>query len=298
MEYKDIIEKHFLSTFLSEGNDLTDKVADLTIKNEVTMDDVTDFIIELNASDINDSLKLSYLERITKIYENQLIESIDETVEVFNEYAGNSKKNKALIRLMGEMEKDLNDFYDDIMIGINAMDKIRESVHRESSKENPNIVSVAREARSIEDKIKKEWANNHISKYNATFNSLKKVCKSFGIKFNDVVMDDKKAFDKKLEAACKKATQNKKITDWMPTNPDGSTPNIVSLNKDLDELVIVNSDATRAIVSYIQPIYNYTYQSAMCYVGNINYLRKILGLEREDTIFYKVINKLLKSKKK
>jgi hypothetical protein len=34
------------------------------------------------------------------------------------------------------------------------------------------------------------------------------------------------------------------------------------------------------------------------YFGNINYLRARLGLEREDTFFYKAINKIFKTKSK
>lgn len=301
-EYSSYIESGFLSSFLHEDTDsITKTITNLQLKDSINEGDVCDALINVQMADIGSQAKLEAMQTIVNIYaESVEMDEINESSALL-EYAGNPEKNKALIKLMSEMESRLQDYYNEIDFVITALDEIAAIIKREAAKgSKANAKDAAFKVKSVYDKVDKKLSSpenkEYIKKYNITFSALKNVCKSFGVKFNDVVMEDKKAFDKKLDAAVKKVKDNKKFTRWLPAS-NNTTEAITEFNKDLNTLEVDNGDAVGQIVKYVQPVYGYAYNIMMGYIYNINYLRRILGLEKEDTVFYKVLNKIIKTKK-
>ena len=301
-EYAEYIEKGFLSSFLHEDNeDIVENLAQLQLKDTITESEVCDALANISVSNIGSAAKLEAMQKVLDVYAESV--SVDELNEssALLEYAGNPEKNKILIKLMKEMEGRFQDYYEEIIFIVDALDKMADVVAKEAKKGQKCSAKAAAYSceaiyKKVDDKFNSKEYKDYVKKYNTTFSALKKICNSFGVKFNDVVMDDKKAFDTKLAAAVKKIKDNKKVTRWLPTE-SGRTSAIDDLNKDLDVLKIDNKDAVVNLVQKFQPVYNYAYYAIYGYMGNINYIRKVLGLERESTVFYKIINKIFKTKK-
>lgn len=302
-EYASYIENGFLSSFLHEDNEsIVEDLINLQMKDVVTESDICNALANITVSNIGSAAKLNAMQKVMDVYAEQIeLDELNESSTLL-EYAGNPEKNKILIKLMKEMEERFQDYYEEVIFVVEALDEMTAAVAKEAKKgQKANAKSAAFAVNSIYKKVDTKLSSKeykeYTKKYNTTFSALKKICNSFGVKFNDVVMEDKKAFDAKLKAAVDKAKNNKKITRWLPVN-EGTTEAIKDLNANLETLKIDNADAVTAIIKDIQPIYNYGYYSIYGYMGNINYIRKVLGLERENTIFYKIINKLIKTKKK
>lgn len=301
-EYASYIESGFLSSFLHEDNEaIVENLVRMQLQDSVTEAEVCDAIANIAVSNIGSAAKLEAMQKVLDVYSEQIeLDELNESSALL-EYAGNAEKNKILLKLMKEMESRFQDYYEELEFVIQALDDMEAAVKKEAKKgDKSNAKSAAFAVNGIYKKVDAKFTSkeykDYVKKYNTTFSALKKICNSFGVKFNDVVMEDKKAFDVKLKAAVEKARNNKKITRWLPTEEGRITP-IVDLNKDLEQLAIDNKDAVQAIVKDFQPVYNYAYYAVYGYMGNINYIRKVLGLERENTVFYKIINKLFKTKK-
>ncbi|MBR6289262.1 MAG: hypothetical protein IKR19_08005 [Acholeplasmatales bacterium] len=301
-EYADYIQRGFLSSFLHEDNEeIVENLAQLQLKNSITESEVCDALANISVSNIGSCAKLEAMQKVIDIYaESVHLDELNESSTLL-EYAGNPEKNKILIRLMKEMESRLEEYYEEVIFCVDALDQMAATISKEAKKGdkcNAKTAAYAVEGiyKKVDSKLTSKDYKEYVKKYNTTFSALKKICNSFGVKFNDVVMEDKKAFDNKLAAAVKKVKNNNKVTRWIPTE-QGTTQIIKDLNKDLDTLGIDNKDAVQNIVKNFQPVYNYTYYAIYGYMGNINYIRKVLGLEKENTIFYKIINKLFKTKK-
>jgi hypothetical protein len=241
---------------------------------------------------------------------NQLLDLYESWVEAEGEvadhslleYAGNAEKNRLFREVMVEMEKMFAKYYAECDFVITSLDQIVSICEKEAAKKKPDAKVAATACKKVFDKVEyeltKDEAKEYIRSYNITWAKIKKLTSKFSIKFSDVVMEDKKAFDKKLDAAAKKVSENKKFTSWLPCRELNGTEKVQKLNKALDILDIDSHDATVNIASkYTQPIYGYAYQCLNGYIGNINFLRRKLGLERENTVFYKVLNKVFKTKK-
>lgn len=300
-EYADFIDENLFNSFLSEESDeLLADINKLRLSDSISYQEISDIVVKMEAAEnISDVTRLTVLESLTDLFEewvNAEGEVVDNTLL---EYAGNAEKNKILRQLMVEMEKCFTQYYGEIDFVVSSLDKCLDIVEAEAKKKNPDAKSAGLKIKAVYDKVDNELSKQEnkdfIKNYNATWTKIKKICNSFSIKFNDVVMEDKKAFDKKLDAAAKKVTGNKKFTAWLPTANVG-TENIKRFNKALDTLGFDNKDSVRSIVQFLQPIYGYGYQCMMGYIGNINFLRRRLAIEKEDTTFYKVLNKVIKTK--
>ena len=301
-EYADFIDKHLLSSYISEDTtEIIESLNALKMKDTIEYSDISDIIVRMEGTDLSDVSKLAIMESLLDLY-NEWIDAEGEVAEhSLLEYAGNAEKNRILRQLMVEMEKCFTQFYEEIDFVIGSLDSCLDIMKTESAKKDPSARNAALKIKPIADKVEheltKQEAKDMTRSYAVTWEKIKKVCSSFSIKFNDVVMEDKKAFDKKLEAAANKVTKNKKFTAWLPTT-DGLTEKIKEFNKCADVLKLDNPEINVEIIKMIQPIYNYAFDAMNGYIGNINYLRKKLGIEKEHTIFYKVINKIFKTKKK
>ena len=301
-EYAEYIQKGFLSSFLHEDNEaIVENLVNLQLKDTVTASEVCDAIANIAVSNIGSEAQLEAMQKVLDVYSESVhLDELNESSALL-EYAGNAEKNRILIRLMKEMESRFQEYYEEVIFAVDSLDKMADIIAKEAKKgEKCNAKTAAYAVEAVYKKVDAKFTSKeykeYVKKYNTTFSALKKICNSFGVKFNDVVMDDKKAFDVKLAAAVKKLKDNKKVTRWLPTE-SGTTQVIKDLNADLDKLAIDNRDATQTIVKYFQPVYNYTYYAIYGYMGNVNYIRRVLGLERENTVFYKVINKIFKTKK-
>ena len=302
-EYADYIKAGFLSSFLHEDNEaIVKNLVDLQMRDSVTESDICNALVNVTVSNIGSAAKLEAMQKILDVYSEQI--ELDELNEASTllEYAGNPGNNKILIRLMKEMETLFQQYYEELVFTVDSLDKIVDIVSKEAKKgDKCNAKSAAYAVEAVFKKVEAKFSDkdykDYVKKYNTTFSALKNICNTFGVKFNDVVMEDKKAFDIKLSAAVKKVKDNKNITKWLPDRETNSTEIISQVNDALDKLFIDNKDATNSIVRYLQPIYNHAYTNINGYIGNVNYIRRVLGLEKEDTIFYKILNKVIKTKK-
>ena len=300
--YAEFIEHNFLNSFLSEStNEIFDAVNKLKFQNTLDYKDLTDVLVKLEAMDVSDITKVQVMEELTHLY-HEWIEAESQVADhALLEYAGDPQKNKILRETMVEMEKAFNEYYKEVDFVISSLDEIHKIVSDAAKAKKVDAKAASAKVHNVYKKVDSalttEDYKEYTRVYNTTFRKLANYCRKFSIKFNDVVMEDKKAFDKKLSAAAKKVSENDKFTAWLPSRDTGRTEKITSFNKALDDLRIDSKEATDNIIRDVQPIYNYGYSAMVYYIGNINYIRKVLGLEKENTVFYKILNKVIKTKK-
>lgn len=230
--------------------------------------------------------------------DTNLLESYEE--EFLLEYAGNPEYNAALRELMKEMEKGLNDFEKEILSNIDELDKIFKLVESESKKKTPDVKKIARQAlasfNKINDEVKSQDYSDYIDKYNNAFKGIKKVCRKLSIKYNDVIITDKKEFDKKLEKAWKDINNNPKVKNWIMFTANDNPKNVKAFDDAIEKLRIEDNSNAGVVNEKVIAIYNWTFGLVRNYLGNINYLRRRLNLEKENGIIYNAVNKLIKTK--
>ena len=300
-EYADYINESCLSGFLSpEFDEINEAYTDLLTSNSISCQDISNIVAKMESANIGSNLKLMFLENLTALYASKVGDDIVKEDTVINEYAGNAERNKIFRELLVAMEKEFAEYYKDCVYSAKELNQMFDVLVSAAKAKKVDAQKAGFAIKKIYDRVDKHFTSDEYTtngnRYAQVYNELKKTCKKFSIKFADVVMDDKKAFDVKLKSAVKKVTNDSKLTQWLSTEKDGYNAKIKELNNAIAGLRIVSADAVKEILRYVQPVYNWTYNQLMGYIGNINYLRSILGLEKEHTTFYKIINKIFKTK--
>lgn len=239
---------------------------------------------------------------------DEVLDSLNETTllkdyedRILNEYAGNPEVNQAFRDLSKSMTKNLSDYKDEILGYIEDLNKITDVVVAESKKKTPDVKKAIRLAteiyNNIDDKLRSNDYKKYVDTYNNDFKKLKSVCRTFGIKYNDVIVVEKKEFDKTLEKAYKDIWNNAKVDEWYPT-VEGTPKRIAEYNKAIDALLIEDRENARAITAKLHDIYVYGYRCVQSYCGNINFIRKNLKLNKINGPIYNMVNAIFKTKKK
>lgn len=301
-EYAEYISKNCLNGFLSEDySEISEKLTRLQLADKFEESAMMDIIKSLSESNLGSELKLHVLESLVDVYKNwnEAEVMVEESV-ILNEY-DNPAKTKLMRELMSEMEKNLALFYDEctFCIGIYA-DMYKEIIKGKTIKNIEQAHQIVAKVKVLYDKMDSKLTTqeykDYVKTYNTIFFKLKSICNKFSIKFSDVAMEDKKAFDQKLSKAYDKLYNNADFNFMFPKQ-DTTNSKIKEINDGLDNIGIYSKSNQTDIVKYIQPVYNWTYQVCGYYFGNINFIRQKLHLEKEDRPFYKILNKILKTKK-
>lgn len=133
-----------------------------------------------------------------------------------------------------------------------------------------------------------------------SFMKLRRVCSKFKMKYSDEAMEEKKKLDSELNAI-----RDKVLTlgrEWVQIQTaDGKTnnktPKLDVLQKALDDAKKVDEDYWNQIFGAIKGLYQLLCQEVGATINDIYATRKMLKLDKENKLMYKIVNKLFKTKK-
>lgn len=311
--YASYIENNFLNSFLSTEMDyIVETISNLKLADNIDESMIIDALLNIQIANIGSSAKLESMLKIINIYKEMV--AIDESNEdaILLEYAGDEEKNKILRELMQKMEICIQEWYDEIDFYLTCIDNIDLEIKKEvNKKQKINLKNLEQKILSIYKKFQKEISSkkkkNSDDNFNNTLNELEKICNDFDIEFNDIVIDDKKAFDQKLLAAANKIQNNKKVRKWLIKPFSASEQEYINpeafdnLKNNIDKLHIIAGEKYKNkvnnIVDMLDEIINYSINNFNSYCNNIIAIRQFLGLGKVNSIFFMVFNDVIKTKK-
>lgn len=280
-----IIENYIDNVFLekcldNETGNLYNKVLFMEKKN---WNSLSQLFIEVSESSLTDENKYDIMKEFfdTVEYNNQISES------VLLEFQGNETKNQEFIECLKDLE-DLIKYFVDMM---NKMDNASERLLKISEEviKSPNkFKQKVQECRNVVKEYN-EWYEKASRKINGqvTWRQFDKKVAKFNNKYSQVTMEEKKKLDTKLRSVLKEI--DKLVKPWAS---DGAK--VKKVIENIDKLEKIDYDYTKTFASIFGEFNGLLIKEANYTIGDINYSIRKLGIEKENSIVYKVVNKLLK----
>lgn len=287
------IENNFLENCLNESvMSILDKIS--SISEAESKFDFAKSIIE-EAESLSESAKCiimkSLLEAMTE--ENR---SVEESVGLLNEsydpealleFSGDPKKNEEFIECL----KDL-----DQLCTFN-MDKIRKLADYlgKLSDLADQIMKSPKKYKELLDKARgyvtefNDWYNKTGKNISGmvTWNQFKQKVKKFNNKYSEITMEEKKKFNEKIVKYYGEIS--KLATPWAKNGKE-----IVKLHDKFDKLVELDRSYTQTFAKICDDCAGVLIEEANYTIGDVNYIIKALDVGKEQSLLYKVVNKVFK----
>jgi formyltetrahydrofolate synthetase len=294
-EFSDYVNNNFLNSILNEDAqnimnsikayresgegqfELAKKIIDITDEEFKDFDNLTkEHLIE------------AYFEafRYRNIYLQESVE-ISEDLKWLLEYSGNPIKNEEFKQSLKDVDKALTQYiavlgvYDstikkfiELLNGIKDIDSCRQAyldIVKESKAGDKNIDNLLKDA-GLEK---------------SPFTNFNRQLNRFNNKYSTTAISEKKVFDKKLVEYANKV--NDTIEPWA----EGGEK-IEELNLAIDKFNSYMPELTDKAVDYIDSWYQNMFNLYDSILGECAFLRRKLGLERENGIIYKMVQKIFK----
>lgn len=285
----DYIDNSFLESVMNEtAIQLKEKINVLSEFSEY--EDFSSVVESIMQSDIPVPSKILLMkETIDNVFLTSSMNESDNILDesVLLEYSGNDAKNKEFIAILNELEELLSAY-------IKTLEKLDESMTKLEGLQEAIIKKPA----SFKDNLEK--ARNIIEEFNdfhknlfkklngkVTWNGFISKSKKFNNKYSEITMEEKKKLHAKLK------TYIEKIINLMdPWSKGGKEVNKVTDN--FDKMKVIDKDYYNSFFNIFCSFYNTAFKEAQYTLNDIYYAMKILNIEREKSLMYKIIQAVFK----
>ena len=194
--------------------------------------------------------------------------------------------DKFVAHLVDLLDADF-DIADDIL-------KILESTAK-SGKNKEDIDKCISNCLNRFDAGNKKYNQNLYKEYYKKFVKFNRIGRTFNNRYSKITMAEKKIIDEKFDKILGSLYEDK-IREWFKFEAfNNDTPKTEKLNNAWLKIKEIDRDKGIELGSRIlNPMYNYLARSWSQTVNNVNYMRKILGIEVEDTIKWKIVHAIFK----
>lgn len=286
------LENEFGETMLDEdATELRHSIMEDAMNGSLTVEKFGLYLAQMEGCNFNSFTTKMLMEDLYDGY----LKSYNAEVEL--EYSGNPKLNEEYKRALQQVEAwflDSDKLIDHIFkTGDEMLAELEKLSKMSLEKDETKIKVGVNKIYSLMDKVSKidaDW-ETHIKNYQ----NFDKLNRKFSIKFSNITMEEKKAFDKKLDQLAAKIMDGD-IKKWVKFQDlQNQTPAYDKLVVDFEKFKEVDRErALKLLNECINPYIRYQCSVVFTTVGNINVIRRKLGIERENKLLYKVIQRLIK----
>lgn len=298
-----IIYESFGDYALSEdATNIRNRVNEIQENGTCSLEDMNEVITMVRESNLSIAAQKNIVSKIFEMWNTPTeTEIVEEGIlglgNSTNRFDGDPTKNAEYIALLNEMDAFIT-YMVDVMEGDFAVaDDILKLFE-----------NAAKKAKKKEDLDKLLSAClNRMDKGNTTYNSatyknyydlyvkFNRLSRSFNNRYSKITMAEKKVVDAKFDQILEKLSTGM-VRDWFVFTEIGNkTPKTDRLNEAYLKLKEVDRDTAVNIANRIvNTMYKVISSSWSQTVGNVRYMRKILGIELEGTAKWKIVHKIFK----
>jgi len=303
LEQKQIsnISESFGDYALSEdAQAIRSRINDIVTKGSCSIVEMNEVITSIKDSNLSESTQRFLVKKIFNIFnEADEEEFVEEGIALLGntKFDGDPVKNAEYIALLKEMDKFVAHLVDLLDADFDIADDILNILETsaKSAKNKEDIDKCISNCLNRFDAGNKKYNQDLYKEYYQKFVKFNRIGKSFNNRYSKITMAEKKIIDEKFDKILG-TLYGDIIRDWFKFEAfNNDTPKTDKLNAAWLKLKEIDRDKTVELSNRIlNPMYNYLAKSWSQTVNNVNYMRKILGIELEDTIKWKIVHKLYK----
>lgn len=291
------IEESFLDSIYNENvSAIHDKIIYHNESSQSTFDFIKSIISESEEKGLSENSKDFITRRLLESMgvSYDIVEAVtedaiplDESTEAILEFQGNPEKNKEFISILKDLEDLCNYNYERIKRLADDMDKLDKDAD-EAIKDPKKFKEILERARQYIQDFN-EWYRKASKTINApvTFKNFQSKIKKFNNKYSEITMDEKKKLRDKLLKIAKDI--DAMIEPWAKGGK-----RIDAFKEKLTKLSVIDKDYFDKFNKYAWDNYDYFFSEYKYTFDDIAIICKYLNIERENTVMYKIVNKLFK----
>lgn len=214
------------------------------------------------------------------------------------EFAGDEKKNKEYLDAVDKAEEALNWLKEDCKADVKKLDEWKTKIAK--IKNEKDLKKFSNDFKNfVDDEIKRWNANEYKSLYTRHYENLRKLVKlsdNFNNKYSSILMEQKKEIDMRFSKIADAIFEV--VYEWVSfQNASTSGKKLKEFNEEINRIYRIDRsyfEGDNSVMKYISFYYQQSVGNAFNIFRYVGYIRHCLGLEREDKLLYKIINKIFK----
>ena len=299
-----IVSESFGDYALSEeAASIRARVNEIHESGTCSLEDMNEVITMIRESNLSTAAQKNIIGKVFEMWNTYNIES--EVVEegIFglgnstNRFDGDPAKNAEYIALLNEMDAFITYMVDvmegDFAVADDILKLFEDAAKKAKKKEDLDKLLSACLNRM--DKGNTTYNSATYKKYYDLYVKFNRLSRSFNNRYSKITMAEKKVVDSKFDQILEKLSTGM-VRDWFVFQEIGNeTPKTDRLNEAYLKLKEVDRDSAVNIANrIINTMYKVISSSWSQTVGNVRYMRKILGIELEVTTNWKIVHKIFK----
>lgn len=294
----------FESVLNEEANFIQENIADL--REACTIDDLINVLYTIKEANIEDRSKRALVESLYDIYhygDTSISEAVTEAAFNFSfttpQFTGDPTKNAEYIAFLKEMEGLANFLVQLFRNKHKLMNEITDVIDEggKNAQTSEDVKKVLNKCLNLMDEYNNDIDQKTWQSYMQKLSKFKKLSNTFNNKYSKITMAEKEVIDAKIDELINHIGTNY-IMDYVKfAELNNDTPQFDRLLKGWEALKEVDRDMGCNIASrVINPLLGWLYQGWRECIGNLYYLRGLLGLKLKNTNRWKIVHALLKDK--
>ena len=284
-----------------EANAIREKINNIVISGNCSIVEMNDIITDIRESNLSENTQRILVKKIFEAYSANDVEDIvvEESITLLDntKFDGDPAKNAEYISLLREMDKFVSHIVDlldaDFDIANDILKLFEDHAKKDKTKED--IQKLLSDCLNRFDAGNKKYNKNLYKEYYEKFVKFNRISKSFNNRYSKITMAEKKVIDEKFDKILA-TLYGDMVRDWFYFEAFGNkSPKSDRFQQAFLKIKDIDRDsAVNLSQRVINPLYNYIAKCWSNTVQNVNYMRRILGIELEDTAKWKIVHKLFK----
>lgn len=281
---------------------IRNKINGIIDKGYCSLSEMNDIISDIRESNLSEISQRHLVRKIFEAYSSPELrdeEIVEEGITLLGstKFDGDPVKNNEYISLLKEMDKFVAHLVDLVESDFEIADDILKILEdgAKSAKKKEDLEKILSNCLNRFDIGNKKYDQSKYKEYYDKFLKFNKISRSFNNRYSKITMSEKKIIDNKFDKIIS-SLYGDIVKDWFKFEQFGNTtPKTEKLNEAYLKIKDIDRDSAINISNrVINPMYNYIAKCWSQTINNINYLRRILGIELEGTAKWKIVHKIFK----
>ena len=218
--------------------------------------------------------------------------------DVMLEFQGDDKKNQEYLAAVDKAEEALNWLYEDSKSDMKNLEAWMKKAA--SLKTEKDLKKYSNDFKNMCDDKIRYWNKNEYKaaarKHYASLQNLIKLSKTFNNTYSSFLMEKKKEIDIRFSKISDETFEL--VFDWAHfQNASTSGKKIEEFNESVRKMYVIDRsimEGESGLMKYLQWYYSQSFNAAYNTFKFVGAMRYYLGISKEDTIVYKIINMIFK----
>ena len=284
-----------------EAVTIREKINNVVLSGNCSIVEMNDIITEIRESNLSENTQRILVKKIFEAYSTNDVEEmiVEESITLLGttKFDGDPAQNAEYIALLKEMDKFVSHIVDLLDADFDIADDILKlfEAHAKKDKSKEDVQKLLSDCLNRFDSGNKKYNKNLYKEYYEKFVKFNRISKSFNNRYSKITMAEKKVIDEKFDKILA-TLYGDIVRDWFHFQAFGNkTPKSDRFQQAFLKIKEIDRDsAINLSQRVINPLYSYIAKCWSNTVQNVNYMRRILGIELEDTAKWKIVHKLFK----